>query len=322
MRFAYSDDLGALKEGTRAFLDGQNPPERLRREGGLELWAALEDMGLVDITASVSLAEAIALFEEVGRAALPEPLADTAVIAAPLLELLGAGSRRPQGARVAICHPDAPYANHADSADFILIVDEQRVVWLEREAAELAPVRSIDPWRKLFIVTGQGETLAEGDAAREACRYAAALGATTAAAELLGLADRMIDLAVAYAGTREQFGQAIGSFQAVKHLLANARVKLEFARPVVYRASVALDSAVAVSHAKVAATDAALFAAEQAIQVHGGMGYTYEADLHYFMKRAWALAGIWGSRERHLAVVEQAVLDGGIAIGPQHSFEC
>ncbi len=321
MRFAYSDDLGALKEGTRAFLDGQNPPERLRREGGLELWPALEDMGLVDIAASLPLAEAIALFEEVGRTALPEPLADTAVIAAPLLQSLGAAGRRPQGARVAICHADAPYANHADTADFILLLDAQRVVWLARDAAKLVSVRSIDPWRRLFSVTGQGDTLAEGDAAREACAYAAALGATAAAAELLGLADRMIDLAVVYAGTREQFGQAIGSFQAVKHLLANARVKLEFARPVVYRASAALDSPVAVSHAKIAATDAALFAAEQAIQVHGGMGYTYEADLHYFMKRAWALAGVWGSREQHLAVVEQAVLDGGIAIGPHNSFE-
>ena len=130
------------------------------------------------------------------------------------------------------------------------------------------------------------------------------LGALMAAAQLVGLAEAMLDQAVDYAKLREQFGQPIGAFQAVKHKLADVAVALEFGRPVVWRAAQALDDRLAsapvhVSHAKYAATDAAYLAAESAIQVHGAMGYTYEVDLHFWMKRSWALAGAWGDRSFH-----------------------
>lgn len=145
------------------------------------------------------------------------------------------------------------------------------------------------------------------------------------AAELVGLAEAMLDQAVEYSKIREQFGQPIGGFQAIKHKLADVAVALEFARPVVWRAAQALDDGLAsaslhVSHAKLVAADASYLAGESAIQVHGAMGYTYEVDLHFWMKRAWALGGAWGSRGFHMRRVDAAVIGGGHAIGPEQTF--
>ena len=128
--------------------------------------------------------------------------------------------------------------------------------------------------------------------------------------------------AVEYAKIRTQFGQPIGAFQGIKHQLATCAVAIEFAKPVVWRAAAAmqdgLESApVHVSHAKMAATDAAMLTAETAIQVHGAMGYTYEVDLHFWMKRTWALAGAWGDRAFHLKRVDEAVLGGTLADRPR-----
>jgi alkylation response protein AidB-like acyl-CoA dehydrogenase len=105
-------------------------------------------------------------------------------------------------------------------------------------------------------------------------------------------------------------------------MLASAQVRLEFARPVVYRAAFSVaraaeTRAVDVSHAKAAAADAAVHAARAALQVHGAIGYTWEADLHFWMKRAWALEAAWGSRTWHRARVGAAILDG---VGHAASF--
>ena len=132
-------------------------------------------------------------------------------------------------------------------------------------------------------------------------------------------------MAVAYAKERKQFGVAIGSFQAVKHPLASAQVALEFARPAVYGAAYAVTHDIAraapsVSHAKIAAGDAALSAAKVAIQVHGAMGYTFEVDLHLWMKRAWALNGAFGDRNFHLDRVAAFALRQGAPIGAGETF--
>jgi alkylation response protein AidB-like acyl-CoA dehydrogenase len=136
----------------------------------------------------------------------------------------------------------------------------------------------------------------------------------------------MIDLAVAYARERRQFGKPIGSYQAIQHALASVQVKLEFARPVLYYAATrvcdpGLRAQAAVSHAKVAATDAADLAARTAMQVHGAMGYSWEVDLHIYMKRAWALAGAWGDRSFHARRVSSLVLEGRIELGPERTFD-
>ncbi len=108
-------------------------------------------------------------------------------------------------------------------------------------------------------------------------------------------------------------------------MLANVAVRIEFARPVVWRAAYALHhdyphAPTHVSHAKLAATDAAMLSAETAIQVHGAMGYTYEVDLHYWMKRVWALAGAWGDRSFHQHRLDRAIIGGALALGPGETF--
>jgi alkylation response protein AidB-like acyl-CoA dehydrogenase len=145
------------------------------------------------------------------------------------------------------------------------------------------------------------------------------------AAQLVGLADAMLRQATEYAKIRTQFGQPIGAFQGIKHQLASCAVAIEFAKPVVWRAAAAMQDGLEsaplhVSHAKVAATDAAMLTAETAIQVHGAMGYTYEVDLHFWMKRSWALTGAWGSRTFHARRMDDAIIDGGQPIGPEHTF--
>jgi alkylation response protein AidB-like acyl-CoA dehydrogenase len=135
----------------------------------------------------------------------------------------------------------------------------------------------------------------------------------------------MITLAAEYAKERVQFGKPIGSYQAIKHHLASVQVKLEFARPVVYAAvtrAADLDprAAATASHAKLAAGDAAELAARTAIQVHGAMGYSWELDLHFYMKRAWALQGAWGDRSFHARRVQSLVCGGALALGPDQTF--
>ena len=137
------------------------------------------------------------------------------------------------------------------------------------------------------------------------CRQRAAMGA---GAVLLGITERLITMAGDYAKERTQFGKPIGSFQAVKHLLADALVRLEFARPAVYRAAWSLtvdddDAPLHASMAKALASDAATAAARTALQVHGAIGYTWEHDLHLWMKPAWALAAAWGDSTAHRAAV-------------------
>jgi alkylation response protein AidB-like acyl-CoA dehydrogenase len=125
----------------------------------------------------------------------------------------------------------------------------------------------------------------------------------------------MIEMTVEYVKERKQFGVPVGSQQAVKHHLANARLALEFARPLVYRGaySIAHDDpqrSEHVSMAKAQASDAATTAAGVALQCHGAIGYTTEYDLHLYMKRAWALARAWGDAAWHRARIEHMLFGG------------
>src|SRR5690606_1287095 len=142
---------------------------------------------------------------------------------------------------------------------------------------------------------------------------------------LLGLAQRMLDISIDYVAQRKQFGKAVGSFQAVKHRLADVVIQLEFAKPVVYRAAHALAqndplAPVYVSHAKTSASTVATAAARNCIQVQGAMGYTWEMDLHIFMKRAWVLDGHWGDRAFHKKRIDNYVLSDVARLGPGATF--
>jgi alkylation response protein AidB-like acyl-CoA dehydrogenase len=131
--------------------------------------------------------------------------------------------------------------------------------------------------------------------------------ALAGAAQLCGLSARMIDMTVEYVKERKQFGVPVGSYQGVKHHLANALLKLEYARPVAYYAAYAPNER-DISFAKVYASRAADTAARAALQCHGAIGYSFEYDLHLWMKRAWALMRAFGTTEFHHRRVTAAVV--------------
>jgi alkylation response protein AidB-like acyl-CoA dehydrogenase len=188
-----------------------------------------------------------------------------------------------------------------------------RLVLVPAAAATLRAVRSVDAVRDLAEIdfaSDDPRTLVLGSSA-EATRW----GILASAAFLLGLTESMLDRAVEYAGMRTQFGKAIGTFQAVQHRLADARVALEFARPPVYRAAWSLDCGasaldVHLAMAKVMASEAAETVAKAALQVHGAIGYSTELDLHLYMKRAWALARAHGSASDHRQFLIQRIVHG------------
>jgi alkylation response protein AidB-like acyl-CoA dehydrogenase len=279
---------------------------RLDAEGNRDpaIWQGLAEMGLTGLLVpeahgglGLGLVEAALIASECGRACLAEPLVDTAFVAVPWLVRKG------------------------DLADLGAIAAGERLVPLPHVLnpwvadGEGSPLQSVDPLRNLAMFPAAGSS----------DPYLLDLGALMSAAQLVGLADAMLHQAVEYAKIRTQFGQPVGAFQALKHQLASCAVAVEFAKPAVWRAAEALQdggesASVHVSHAKVAASDAAVLTAETAIQVHGAMGYTYEVDLHFWMKRSWALNGAWGDRAWHLKRIDQAVIGGTMPIGPEHTF--
>lgn len=298
-----------LAEAVRDYLAGTHGPDVLRRlDAGPNrdpaIWQGLVEMGLPGLLVPEShgglgmgLLDAALIARECGRVCLAEPLVESAFVAVPWL--IAQGRTADLAAIVAGEH--RPVAAHAING------------WVADGTGE--PMASIDPLRRLTAPSGE---VSDDPLLLD-------LGALMSAAQLVGLAEAMLDQAVDYAIIRTQFGQPVGAFQAIKHKLADVAVALEFARPVLWRAAQALDdraasAALHVSHAKLVATDAAYLAAESAIQVHGAMGYTYEVDLHFWMKRAWALGGAWGARAFHLARIDAAVVGGTHSIGPENTF--
>lgn len=280
--------------------------------GGALVPAAQGGLGL-------AVVDFVLLAEEAGRAALPEPLVDVEGVANPLLAALGklgeptlqealAGS-----AQVLCAAPGTTVLANAVFAQYLLLggSDEELALYRSTDIS-LTALESVDPLRRLGeIAVSNAQPIARmtGDVAVRAWQGARSRSTVFNAAQLLGLASRMLEIAVAYALERKQFGRAIGSNQAVKHSLADVMVKLEFARPVVYAAAATM-APLRIAHAAVAAADAADRAARAAIQVHGAMGYSWEVDLQFYAKRAWALAGLNGGRSAQFAAVHQSLLHG------------
>ncbi|MCT2545964.1 MULTISPECIES: acyl-CoA dehydrogenase family protein [Streptomyces] len=301
MDFQLSDDQRALRAGVRELLAGRFGRDRMRAaldDGtGVDraLWRELGEAGFFALRlpeseggVGLGLPESVLLFEEVGRSLLPGPLIATHLAAGPVK---GAAQG---GTVVAVLDPGQPVA-HLGEADALLVLgpgDGPRAsaasVDVTRVRDDATPVRSIDPFTPLWRAgapEGTGEGLPGGGRLRDE-------GALLAAAEQLGSAARTTEMAVQHAGEREQFGSPIGSFQAVKHLCAGMLVRAELARCAVYAAAVTADP-VEIAGAKLLADDAAVRNARDCLQVHGGMGFTWEADVHLHLKRAWLRSGQW-----------------------------
>jgi alkylation response protein AidB-like acyl-CoA dehydrogenase len=205
--------------------------------------------------------------------------------------------------------PLVPYALDADVAGLVLLAQGD---WVGRGSVR-SELASMDPARRLFGVS-PGEALAAGPRAGSAVALAVRHGTLASAALLLGAGRGLLDAAAGHARTREQFGRPVGAFQSVKHALADVLIAVEFARPLLYAAAIALrhGSATAardVSAARVACADAARLAARTALQVHGAIGYTREGDVGLWLAKVRALSSAWGSQAEHRAVVLGALAE-------------
>ncbi|MGW5419161.1 acyl-CoA dehydrogenase family protein [Streptomyces sp. NPDC003943] len=272
MDFRLTEDQQALKRGVRELLAARFGREALRAAvdaGGVldrALWRELGAAGFfalrlpeADGGVGLGLPEAVLVFEEAGRALLPGPLVATHLAAG---RVPGAA----EGVAV-VARADGELVEWLDAADAVV-----------GDVSGAAPMRSVDPLTPLHRLPG-GAAPAEADTA-----------CLLTAAEQLGSAARTTELAVAHARVREQFGQPIGAFQAVKHLCAQMLVRTEVARAAVYAAAVTADP-VEIAGARLLADEAAAGCARDCLQVHGGMGFTWEADVHLHLRRAWVRAG-------------------------------
>jgi alkylation response protein AidB-like acyl-CoA dehydrogenase len=290
-----SDDQVALRDGIASLLEARVPIERVRAGFDRAMFDELAEAGVFSLRADgFSWADCVVVFEQLGRYCIPGPL-----VASLLL-----GDGRIAGA---VIESRPIWIEHLDTIDLLLVrsgpfaqaVDPKAVV-AERSPWPLDPCTPI----------ARAEQLPAGTPIELDGRNWELAGATLTAALQLGLADRLTGLAVAYAKERVQFDRPIGSFQAVKHMLADMLMRTEVARASVYSAGAALDEMpnAATRHrlvhgAKVVAGDAAIANGKAATQVFGGMGFTWEVDVHLYLKRAWVLETHFEASDRNAELV-------------------
>lgn len=336
MDFTLNDEQLMFAETARNLFCDSCTPDHWRKmmEAGVvrddARWASIVETGLTLVllpenAGGIGLSETdfALIAQEAGTVALPEPLVESAGVAAPMLAALAPDHAllADPMATIAIAHPLNPFVANADSAAAILLHRDGDAYLATPDQVVLTAEPSIDPFRRAFRVEWNPENAtALGKADWDLALDRAAL---FAAAQGLGLAQRAVDLAVAYAAERQQFGKPIGSYQAVKHHLASAQVAIEFAKPVVAAAAAEIGhrdvhSRARVSHAKIVALEAADQAARASIQVHGAMGYSWEVDVHLFLKRALVLTQNWGTPHFHRSRIAQRLFSQ--PTGPDQTF--
>ncbi|WP_183098177.1 acyl-CoA dehydrogenase family protein [Nocardioides pelophilus] len=300
---AFGDALDGLLSAAdtvavaRAWADGDHGP-------GLKLWTRLAEQGVTALVVpeeaggmGASPVELVVAFEALGRHAVPGPWVETAAYLAT--ELAGSARESLAGGAVGTVAvpPHAPYALDADIADHVYVAGSDGV----RTGTVGERLGSVDLTRRLFQVE-PGGVYDTADRSAEAFD----LAALATAAQLLGLGERVLADSVTYAKQRRQFGREIGSYQAIKHQLADVRIALDFARPLVYGAALG-PTPRAVSAAKVMCADAAYLAARTGLQVHGAIGYTQEFDLSIWITKIRALVTAWGTPAFHRARILESL---------------
>ncbi|HEX7521525.1 MAG TPA: acyl-CoA dehydrogenase [Acidimicrobiia bacterium] len=317
MNLDLTDDQVALRDGIRALLDGRFDSARIRRGFDRAMWDELAGAGVFSLRADgFGWADTVVVFEQLGISCVPGPLVAGSV-AHGLVDGIVAGAGRPRDG-------NAVMIEHLDRLDTLLVIDEAGVWKIDPSTVDGDEVTwPLDPLTPVWRVGAlpQGEQLAGPDLPA-AWQWQ---GEVLSAAFALGLAQRMTELSVAYAKEREQFDRPIGSFQAIKHLLADMLVRTEVARAAVYAAGAHLDdpdlegAARVISGATLLATEAAITNGKAATQVHGGMGFTWEVDVHLYLKRAWVLDTL-GSVD-HCADAVAATLTAESARNTAHANE-
>jgi len=341
MRFALSEDQALLRDSTRAFCERELPLERTRvvmehaREGYEPgPWRQLAEMGYLGLPLPASAGgqglgaiELAVVCEELGRVCAPGPYLD-AVLAASLLAVAGREALAAEVAAgrrlVVLARHDSPWGGvpaapvrlaggrvrgtkyfvpFAAAADALLVTTPAGVALVEAPFAT-TPLETIDLAQRFGAVTLDHAAALVGppDLLEDVDR----LAAVGAAATLLGVMTRSLELTLDYVRTRHAFNRPIGAFQALQHRMADMLLRTESTRSAVYRAAWCRDAGapetvLACAAAKAYAGDAARMVCGSAIQLHGGIGFTWELDLHVFFKRAKTLEQHYGATETQLA---------------------
>jgi alkylation response protein AidB-like acyl-CoA dehydrogenase len=332
MDFELTDEQLALQAELRRFLGDRLTSEARRAIAELpgavdrDLWRDLGGMGIFALTlpeaaggVGLGLADATIVFEELGRAAVPGPLVGTFLAAGLAAQGVDVAARAATGdAVVGLVPAGSPaFVEHLGALDALLVVGDDGVTALDDLPDARTVDRPLDPLTPVGVVDAlpAGRTVGGPELT---ARLRATAGLLASALQV-GLAEAAVALATAYAKERSQFGRVIGSFQAVKHLLADAQVQVEVARAAVQAAGVEADDAAAddsegdgtgqaqaqaqqaLDAARIVASRAADRATRACVQVHGGMGFTWELDAHLFLKRALVLDVGVGATESAVA---------------------
>ncbi len=325
MNFDFTEDQYVIKRTAHELLEKRSSFERVREaaEAGAydaSLWSELRELGWPGIAIAeehggggLGLVELVILSEELGQAVAGSPFLSNA-LGGLLIEHGGTDAQKARWlegiatgeatATVATARGgEAELVPDADAAAVIVLVEDGRAVLVERGDADVTPADAIDITRRFASVRADGGEELGGDVAGGLDRAEATL-----AAELVGVAQRAMTMSIEYAKDRKQFNTPIGAYQAVSHTCAQMLYDTEGARSATYFAAWAADADPAqlplgAAMAKAAAADAARAVTAAAIQVHGGIGFTWEADLHWLYKRAQVDAALLaGSRTQRARV--------------------
>lgn len=298
MNFDLTDDQIALRDGIRSLVEGRFPMSRVREGFDRTMHEELAEAGVFSLRADgFSWADAAVVYEELGRGLVP----------GPLVWCLGRE-------RVATGH-DATLAG-SDLIEFLGLVDEVIMVDKARGRAMVVEASALSagdaeawPLDPLTPVWRTQKQIASGEPLDRSCDELWNEGALLTAAYCIGMADRLTEMSVAYAMERQQFDRPIGSFQAVKHICADMAVRAEVGRASVHAAACVLDDPTtgsldrALAGAKLLAGEAAILNGRSATQVYGGMGFTWEVDVHLYLKRAWVFETHFGGGDHHADVL-------------------
>jgi alkylation response protein AidB-like acyl-CoA dehydrogenase len=316
MNFDFTDDQRAIKETARELLSKRFKLERLRelaesKAYADDAWAEVSELGWPGIFIAeenggqgLGVLELVILLEEMGYVLAPLPYLSNAAAGLVLQEtgsaerLAGVASGEARGTVGVVKDGRANLVPDAEESDFIVLLDGTEATLVERSDAQVEAIDAIDPTRRYATVLADGgESLGDASRARD-------MIALAVAAELVGVSQRALEMAVEYAKDRKQFDRPIGAYQAVSHQCAEMLKQVEGARSLVYYAGWAADAApdefsLAASMAKAYASDAGWNVTAASLQVHGGIGFTWEHDLHWFLKRAKTDGVLYGSARDH-----------------------
>ena len=331
MNFDFTDDQQAIKRTANEMLAARFKPERVRElaEAGEHddgAWKEMCELGWAGIFIDedrggqgLGVVELVILMEELGYALAPVPLLSNAAAGLALQFagsdeqkerwLPGIASGEARGTVGMVRDGEARLVPDADSAEVIVLIgSDGSTSVVPASAAEIEPLETMDRTRRFARVRAEGGEPLVGDCFTAGDRIATALSAET-----VGVAQKAMEMAVDYARDRKQFGRPIGSYQAVSHRCAQMLLEVEGARSAAYYAAWCADSepdslAAASSMAKAYSSDAGWRVCGSSLQVHGGIGFTWEHDLHFYLKRAKTNAILYGSASEHRERVAELTL--------------